>query len=84
MPYLIMIIYPIGFLLSLIFFKFFGKRIGFDFDSVNDEDKWPDDWDSNAEAFTFFSLFWFATIPLLIILGTFKMLFKFGEWFIKI
>jgi hypothetical protein len=78
-----MIIYPIGFLLTLIFFKFFGKRMGFDFDVVNEEDRWPDDWNSNAEAFTFFSLLWLVIIPLLLIFGTFKLLFNFGEWFIK-
>jgi hypothetical protein len=57
--------------------------MGFDFDVVNEEDRWPDDWNSNAEAFTFFSLLWLVIIPLLLIFGTFKLLFNFGEWFIK-
>jgi hypothetical protein len=78
--YLIMIIYPIGFLLTLTFFKYFGLKIGFDYD--NRKMEW-DDWDSNEQAFTTFSIFWPVIIPMLLILGSFKMIFKFGKWYLK-
>ena len=84
MGYLLMIIYPIGFLLTITFFKFFGKRIGFDYDRNENDEYWYDDWDSNVQAYTAFSLMWPAMIPMLLIIGIFKLIFKFGEWFIKL
>ena len=78
--YLIMIIYPIGFLLTLTFFKYFGVKIGFDYD--NRKMQW-DDWDSNEQAFTTFSIFWPVIIPMLLVAGIFKMIFKFGKWFLN-
>ena len=78
--YLIMIIYPIGFLLTLTFFKYFGVKIGFDYD--NGKMQW-DDWDSNEQAFTTFSIFWPVIIPMLLVMGIFKMIFKFGKWYIN-
>ena len=58
-------------------------KIGFDYDKYANEGGWYDDWQSNAQAFTAFSLFWPIIIPMLLIMGSFKMIFKFGEWFIK-
>ena len=84
MAYLLMLIYPIGFLLTLTFFKFFGKRIGFDWDSINEEDRWPDDPQSNAEAYTMYSAVWPVMLLFGIVIGTIKIVFKFGEWFIKL
>ena len=75
----ILTIYIIGFLLTLTFFKYFGLKIGFDYDSERDED----DWRSNTQAFTAFSLLWVIIIPMLLILGSFKMIFKFGKWYLK-
>lgn len=73
------IIYIIGFLLTLTFFKLFGVKIGFDYTNNTSYD----DWHSNEQAFTAFSLFWPIIIPMLLIIGSFKMVFKFGEWYIK-
>jgi hypothetical protein len=73
-------IYIIGFFLTLTFFKYFGGKIGFDYD--NRKMQW-DDWDSNEQAFTAFSIFWPVIIPMLLIIGIFKMIFKFGKWFLN-
>lgn len=80
--YLIMIIYPIGFLLTLTFFKFFGVKIGFDYDNEKTYAEY-DDWDSNAHAFTTFSLMWPVIVPMLLIIGIFKIVFKFSKWYIN-
>ena len=77
--YLIMIIYPIGFLLTLTFFKYFGVKIGFDY---TNNTTW-DDWNSNEQAFTAFSIFWPIIIPMLLILGSCKTIFTFGKWFLN-
>lgn len=85
MVYLLMLIYPIGFLLALTFFKFFGKKLmGVDYDSIPDEDKWPDDYDSNAEAYVAFSAAWFIILPLMLVIGCAQMVMKFGKWFINL
>ena len=83
--YLIMIIYPIGFLLTLTFFKYVGVKIGFDYTrNTNDiYHDWYDDWENNEQAFTAFSIFWPVMIPMLLVMGIFKMIFKFGKWYIK-
>jgi hypothetical protein len=81
--YLIMIIYPIGFLLTLTFFKYFGVKIGFDYDKYASEGGWYDDWESNEQAFTVFSIFWPVIISMILIIGIFKMIFKFGKWYLK-
>lgn len=73
------IIYLIGFLLTLTFLKYFGVKIGFDY---TNNTSW-DDWHSNEQAFTAFSLFWPMIIPMLLIIGSFKMIFKFGEWYLN-
>jgi len=71
---ILMIIYPIGFLLTLTFFKYFGKRIGFDYDrDVNDND-WYDDYNSNAEAYLVFSVVWPMTMTLLTLIGIWALL----------
>ena len=83
MAYLIMIIYPIGFLLTLTFFKYFGERIGMG--GYNDiDERWPDDWKSNEEAFIGFSLAWFMVIPILLVVGMFKLLVKISKWYLKL
>jgi hypothetical protein len=73
------VIYLIGFLLTLTFFKYFGVKIGFDYTNNTS----MDDWNSNEQAFTAFALLWFAVIPMLLIMGIIKMIFKFSKWFLK-
>ena len=79
----IITIYIIGFFLTLTFFKYFGVKIGFDYDKKENELHGWDDWDSNEQAFTAFSIFWPIIIPMLLILGSFKMIFKFCKWYLK-
>jgi hypothetical protein len=79
----IITIYIIGFFLTLTFFKYFGVKIGFDYDKYASEGGWYDDWESNEQAFTAFSLFWPVIIPMMLVLGIFKVIFKFGKWYIK-
>jgi hypothetical protein len=76
----IITIYIIGFFLTLTFFKYFGVKIGFDYD--NRKMQW-DDWENNEQAFTAFSIFWPIIIPMLLILGSWKIVFKFGKWFLN-
>jgi hypothetical protein len=71
---ILMLIYPVGFLITLTFFKYFGKRIGFDYDrDVNDND-WYDDYNSNAEAYLVFSVAWPITMTLLTLIGIWALL----------
>jgi hypothetical protein len=82
--YLIMLIYPIGFLLTLTFFKYFGERSGMGgYNGGPYEGYDYDDWDSNEQAFTAFSLFWPVIIPMLLVMGIWKIVFKFGKWFLN-
>lgn len=76
----IITIYIIGFFLTLTFFKYFGVKIGFDYD--NRKMQW-DDWDTNEQAFTTFSIFWPVIIPMLLVMGIWKIVFKFGKWFLN-
>ena len=50
------ILYVLGFILSLFALRLFGKRMGFDYDPPHDG--YHDDWDSNASAYTAFSVGW--------------------------
>jgi hypothetical protein len=78
-----MLIYPIGFLLTLTFFKYFGERIGMG--GYNDiDERWPDDYKSNEEAFIVFSTAWFIVMPVLLIVGMFKLLVKISTWYLKL
>lgn len=77
-------IYLIGFLITLTFLKFFGKRIGLDFEDVPLSARWPDDWDDNAEAYFGFSMLWPITVSVGLLLGSFKILSKFSEWYLKL
>ena len=76
-------IYIIGFLLTLTFFKYFGVKIGFDYTRNANDIDWYDDWESNEQAFTAFSIFWPIIIPMLLILGSWKTIFTFGKWFLN-
>jgi MFS-type transporter involved in bile tolerance (Atg22 family) len=79
----LLIIYVIGFILSLIFLSAFGKKkLNIDYD--NAEDKWPDDWDSNAEAYVTWSIAWPLTSLLLIIAGVWVGLTKTAQFLINL
>jgi hypothetical protein len=80
---ILMIIYPLGFLITLTFFKYFGKRIGFDYDN---EKTYADygDWESNEEAYFGFATMWFMIVPVLIAVGLFKGLYAISKWYLKL
>ena len=75
------LIYIVGFILTLTFLKLFGKKMGFDYDPPHEPDY--DDWQNNAQAYLGFSLAWFVTTPMFLIVGTFQLLYKFSQWFMK-
>lgn len=75
------IIYIVGFILTLTFFKLFGEKIGMDYDPPHYDGY--DDWDNNATAYVSFSIGWFIIMPMLSIAGLFKLLLMFSEWFLK-
>jgi hypothetical protein len=78
----LMLIYPIGFLLTLTFYKYFGKKIGFDYDPPHED--CYDDWDSNSSAYLAFSIGWPIIVPLLLIAGFFKLMHRLTEWYLKL
>ena len=73
--------YIIGFILTLTFLKLFGKKMGIDYDPPHEPDY--DDYDNNAQAYLTFSLTWFVTAPMFIIVATIQLLYKFAQWFLK-
>ena len=75
-----LLIYIVGFLLTLTFLRLFGKKIGIDYDNVETA---HDDWQNNAQAYLFFSIFWIVTAPMFIIVVIMKLLYRFTEWFLK-
>jgi hypothetical protein len=81
---IIALIYPVGFLITLTFFKYFGKRIGFDYSNKDQSSGWYDDWGSNEEAYFGFSTMWFMIVPVLIVVGLFKGLYIINKWYLKL
>jgi hypothetical protein len=77
----LMLIYPIGFLLTLTFYKYFGKRIGFDYDPPHED--YYDDWDSNSDAYLAFSIGWFIVMPMLMIAGIYIVLRNLTKWYLN-
>jgi hypothetical protein len=75
------LIYIVGFILTLTFLKLFGKKMGFDYDPPHED--WYDDYDNNAQAYLLFSLTWFVTAPMFLIAGIFQLLYQFSQWFLK-
>jgi hypothetical protein len=73
-------IYIVGFILTLTFLKLFGKKIGIDYDSVENS---YDDWENNAQAYLAFSITWIITAPMFLTVVFFKLLYKFTQWFLK-
>jgi hypothetical protein len=74
------IIYVLGFILTLTFLKVFGKKIGIDYDSA---DNAYDDWQDNASAYLAFSICWVVVAPMFIFVVLIKSLYKFTQWFLK-
>ena len=70
---LYIIIYVVGYFLTILFFKKFGKKIGLDYSGPRTYANY-DDWGSNAEAYTFFSVFWPIVMSVLSIFGIIKLL----------
>jgi hypothetical protein len=62
------ITYIIGFIITLFLFIKFGKKLGINYDVEKTYVNY-DDWDSNAQAYTCFSLFWPIVLPILTIFG---------------
>ena len=73
--------YIIGFILTLTFLKLFGKKMEIDYDPPHDEGY--DDYKNNAEAYLFFSLSWFVTAPIFLVVVIVQLLYKFAQWFLK-
>jgi len=76
-----LIIYIIGFILTLTFLKLFGKKMDIDYDPPHEPDY--DDWQNNAQAYLGFSLGWFVTAPMFTIVVIVQLLYKFSQWFLK-
>jgi hypothetical protein len=75
------LIYIIGFILTLTFLKLYGKKMGIDYDPPHGPDY--DDYDDNAQAYLTFSLAWFVVAPMFIVVATIQLLYKFAQWFLK-
>jgi len=75
------LIYVVGFILTLTFLKLFGKKMEIDYDPPHDDDY--DDYKNNAEAYLFFSLSWFVTAPIFLVVVIVQLLYKFSQWFLK-
>ena len=73
--------YIIGFILTLTFLKLFGKKMEIDYNPPHDDDY--DDYKNNAEAYLFFSLSWFVTAPIFLVVVIVQLLYKFAQWFLK-
>jgi hypothetical protein len=72
--------YVIGFMMTLTFLKLFGKKIGIDYDSIEND---HDDWQNNAQAYLAFSICWVVVAPMFIFVVLIKSLYKFTQWFLK-
>jgi flagellar biosynthesis protein FlhB len=75
------LIYVVGFILTLTFLKLFGKRMEIDYDPPHESDY--DDYKNNTEAYLFFSLSWFVTAPIFLVVVIVQLLYKFAQWFLK-
>ena len=78
---IIFLFYIVGFILTLTFLKLFGKRMEIDYDPPHEP--YYDDYKNNAEAYLFFSLSWFVTAPIFLVVIIVQLLYKFAQWFLK-
>jgi len=78
-----LLIYTGGFFLSMILLSAFGKsKFNIDYDNI--DDGWPGAWDSNAEAYTAWSLAWPALFLLLALVGIWAGLVRIAYFFIHL
>ena len=75
------LIYIVGFILTLTFLKLFGKKMEIDYDPPHEPDY--DDWENNAQAYLSFSITWIITAPMFTVVVIVKLLYKFSQWFLK-
>jgi hypothetical protein len=75
------LIYIIGFILTLTFLKLYGKKMEIDYDPPHEPDY--DDWENNAQAYLAFSITWIVTVPMFTVVVIVKLLYKFSQWFLK-
>ncbi len=73
-------IYLTGYFTTLTFLKLFGKKLGVDYDDAS----LNDDWQSNAEAYSAFSLFWFIGVPAALLIGSLSLLDKASQKYMKL
>jgi hypothetical protein len=73
--FLYIAIYVVGFLATLVFLIFFGKKIGIDYDPPHPP--YYDDYDSNGSAYLAFSLGWFIIVPAMLLINGILLLIKF-------
>ena len=79
----VILIYVVGFLLSLFILSAFGEsKMNIDYD--NDPGSWPDDWQTNAEAYTTWSIAWPLCLVLLGLVGVWTGLTKLTQFLINI
>lgn len=81
MMYLI-ILYLLGMILTFGFWAKFGKVIGFDYSGEKTYVNY-DDWDSNSQAYTAFSICWPIMVPILLIAGIIYGLHWLGKQIVK-
>ena len=73
--FLYLVVYVVGFLATLVFLIFFGKKIGIDYDVPRNYTNY-DDYSSNGEAYLAFSLVWFIFVPATLLIKSILRLIK--------
>jgi hypothetical protein len=73
--------YLVGFVLNIAILKHFGKKIGIDCDDPKGHGY--DDWESNAQAYFYFSIIWPLFIIAMISAGIYKITIDIIEKYLK-
>ena len=76
-------IYVVGFFLTLLFLKYYGKKMGFDYSEPKTYAN-HDDWNSNEEAYTAFSIIWPVFVLVNLLRGLWHLLVIFTKFVIKV
>jgi len=79
---IIVIIYVVGFFLTLTFFKFFGKKLGLD--RFDYKTRFDYDYDNTAQMYAFYAAIWPAMWIMGLIFGTATLVYKFVQWFLNL
>lgn len=75
-----LIIYPIGFVITLFALHKWKKELDIDnYDNKNDND-WGDDWGSNAQAYAVWSLGWPIVLAFFLGVMLWKAIMRFSKW----